>query len=115
MYATRRRPIASVQTLAPHLLAMPISPCGLGIFFLTISRLREQRRVEPEFVERIDVLATILHGPRDLRCEEVSEPKILKPTDAVIRLLATCICGSDLWPFRGLNEISAPMALARPS
>ena len=53
----------------------------------------------------------ILHGPRDLRCEEVPEPKILKPTDAIIRLSATCICGSDLWPFRGLNEISAPMAM----
>ena len=53
----------------------------------------------------------ILHGPRDVRCEEVPEPKILKPTDAIIRLSATCICGSDLWPFRGLNEVTAPMAM----
>jgi threonine dehydrogenase-like Zn-dependent dehydrogenase len=53
----------------------------------------------------------ILHGPRDVRFEEVPEPKILRPTDAIIRLSATCICGSDLWPFRGLNEISAPMAM----
>ena len=37
------------------------------------------------------------------------EPTILKPTDAIIRLSATCICGSDLWPFRGLNDVSAPM------
>jgi threonine dehydrogenase-like Zn-dependent dehydrogenase len=57
------------------------------------------------------MLGTILHGPRDVRCEEVPEAKILKPTDAVIRLSATCICGSDLWPFRGLNEIKAPMAM----
>jgi threonine dehydrogenase-like Zn-dependent dehydrogenase len=41
----------------------------------------------------------------------VPEPKIVKPTDAVIRLSATCICGSDLWPFRGLNPITAPMAM----
>jgi threonine dehydrogenase-like Zn-dependent dehydrogenase len=54
---------------------------------------------------------TILHGPHDVRFEEVPEPKILKPTDAIIRLSATCICGSDLWPFRGLNEISEPMAM----
>jgi threonine dehydrogenase-like Zn-dependent dehydrogenase len=54
---------------------------------------------------------TILCGPRDVRFEEVSEPKILKPTDAIIRLSATSICGSDLWPFRGLNEISAPIAM----
>ena len=57
------------------------------------------------------MLGTILRGPRDVRCEEVPEPKIVKPTDAIIRLSATCICGSDLWPFRGLNPIPAPMAM----
>jgi threonine dehydrogenase-like Zn-dependent dehydrogenase len=57
------------------------------------------------------MLGTVLRGPRDVRCEEVPEPKIVKPTDAVIRLSATCICGSDLWPFRGLNPITAPMAM----
>ena len=56
------------------------------------------------------MLGTILHGARDVRCEEV-QPKILKPTDAIIRLSASCICGSDLWPFRGLNDIKAPMAM----
>jgi hypothetical protein len=53
----------------------------------------------------------MLYGPRDVRCEEVAEPKILKPTDAIIRLSATCICGSDLWPLRGLNPVNAPMAM----
>ena len=57
------------------------------------------------------MLATMLHGPRDVRCEEVPEPKILKDTDAIIRLSATCICGSDLWPFRGANAVTAPMAM----
>jgi threonine dehydrogenase-like Zn-dependent dehydrogenase len=57
------------------------------------------------------MLGTILHGACDVRCEEVPEPKILKPTDAIIRLSATCICGSDLWPFRGLNDVEAPMAM----
>jgi len=46
-----------------------------------------------------------------VRVEERDEPEILKPTDAIIRLSATCICGSDLWPFRGLNDIRAPMAM----
>jgi len=55
------------------------------------------------------MLGTILHDPRDIRCEEVSGPKILHPTDAIIRLSAACICGSDLWPYRGLNEVSQPM------
>jgi threonine dehydrogenase-like Zn-dependent dehydrogenase len=57
------------------------------------------------------MLATILYGARDVRCEEVAEPNIQKPTDAIIRLSATCICGSDLWPFRGLNDVKAPMAM----
>src|SRR4051812_33057682 len=57
------------------------------------------------------MLGTILYGARDVRCEEVSEPKILKPTDAVIRLSASCICGSDLWPFRGANDVTEPRAM----
>lgn len=57
------------------------------------------------------MLGTMLYGPGDVRCEEVAEPKILHPTDAIVRLSASCICGSDLWPFRGLNDITAPMAM----
>jgi threonine dehydrogenase-like Zn-dependent dehydrogenase len=54
------------------------------------------------------MLATVLHGPGDIRFEDVAEPKILKPTDAIIKLAATCICGSDLWPYRGLQPQSGP-------
>lgn len=57
------------------------------------------------------MLATILHGPGDVRYEEVPEPKILKPTDAIIQLSASCICGSDLWPYRGASPINSPMAM----
>jgi len=57
------------------------------------------------------MLATILHAPGDVRVEQRDEPKILKPTDAIIRLSATCICGSDLWPFRGANPVTSPMAM----
>lgn len=55
------------------------------------------------------MLATVLHAPGDIRCEEVAEPKILKSTDAIIKLSASCICGSDLWPFRGLQPLDSPM------
>ena len=55
------------------------------------------------------MLATILHKPGDIRCEEVADPKIQYPTDAIIKLSATCICGSDLWPYRGLQDVSGPM------
>lgn len=50
----------------------------------------------------------ILYGPRDVRFEEVETPKIAEPTDAIIRIAATCICGSDLWPYRGINPTTAP-------
>jgi len=55
------------------------------------------------------MLATVLHKPGDVRCEEVPDPKILKPTDAIIKLSASCICGSDLWPYRGLQPLNGPM------
>jgi threonine dehydrogenase-like Zn-dependent dehydrogenase len=54
------------------------------------------------------MLATVLYGPGDIRYEDVAEPEILKPTDALIKLAATCICGSDLWPYRGLQPQSGP-------
>jgi threonine dehydrogenase-like Zn-dependent dehydrogenase len=43
----------------------------------------------------------VLYAPGDIRVEERADPKISEPTDAIIRLSATCVCGSDLWPYRG--------------
>jgi threonine dehydrogenase-like Zn-dependent dehydrogenase len=53
----------------------------------------------------------VMYGPRDVKAEERSDPRIVKPTDAIIRLPATCICGSDLWPYRGFDTVSWPMAM----
>src|SRR5438128_3452321 len=50
----------------------------------------------------------VLYGPRDVRFEERGTPKIVEPTDAIVRTSATCVCGSDLWPYRGLNPINGP-------
>lgn len=52
--------------------------------------------------------ATVMHGPGDVRFEQVADPKIEKPTDAIIKLSATCICGSDLWPYRGISTQDGP-------
>ena len=49
-----------------------------------------------------------MHGPGDIRFEEREDPKILRPTDAVIRTVVTCVCGSDLWPYRGTDPIGEP-------
>jgi threonine dehydrogenase-like Zn-dependent dehydrogenase len=53
----------------------------------------------------------VLHGPRDIRFEERPDPKILEPTDVILKLSATCVCGSDLWPYRGIDapKVPAPM------
>ncbi len=50
----------------------------------------------------------VLYGPGDVRFEERSAPEIIEPTDAIVRTSATCVCGSDLWPYRGANPVSEP-------
>lgn len=51
---------------------------------------------------------TVLFGPHDIRYVEREDPRILEPTDAIIRMSATCVCGSDLWSYRGINETHSP-------
>jgi threonine dehydrogenase-like Zn-dependent dehydrogenase len=55
--------------------------------------------------------ATFLHAPRDVRSEIVDDPAILAPTDAIIRLSAACVCGSDLWPYRGDDPVERPIPM----
>jgi threonine dehydrogenase-like Zn-dependent dehydrogenase len=64
----------------------------------------------------------VLHAPGDVRVEDRDDPTIVEPTDAVIRLAATCVCGSDLWhrqeclchpqPFLGRNRATLPRSVA---
>ena len=51
---------------------------------------------------------TMLYGPRDVRFEERPDPAIIEPTDAILRISAACVCGSDLWPYRGIAPITQP-------
>jgi threonine dehydrogenase-like Zn-dependent dehydrogenase len=46
----------------------------------------------------------VMYAPGDVRVEERENPTIVEPTDAIIRLVASCICGSDLWPYRGDDD-----------
>jgi threonine dehydrogenase-like Zn-dependent dehydrogenase len=50
----------------------------------------------------------VLQSPGDVRVEERPDARIVKPTDAIIRVSAACICGSDLWPYRGVEEVNGP-------
>ena len=73
-------------------------------------RLLERKDV-PEMKERV-VRGVMLYGPGDVRVEEREAPEIIETTDAIIRLSATCICGSDLWPYRGAEPLyTTPQAM----
>jgi threonine dehydrogenase-like Zn-dependent dehydrogenase len=53
----------------------------------------------------------VLHGPGDVRVENREDPKIQAPTDVILRLPVTCICGSDLWPYRGADAVDEPQPM----
>lgn len=52
--------------------------------------------------------ATLLYGPHDIRLDEVPDARILRATDAVVRVVAACVCGSDLWGYRGVSPTPEP-------
>lgn len=52
--------------------------------------------------------ATLIHNARDIRVEDVPDPAVQRPGDAVVRVVASCVCGSDLWPYRGVTATSKP-------
>jgi threonine dehydrogenase-like Zn-dependent dehydrogenase len=53
----------------------------------------------------------ILHAPGDVRCEERADPMIMEPADAIVRAVATCVCGSDLWRYRGIDQVTQATAI----
>lgn len=52
--------------------------------------------------------ATVIHGERDIRLEEVPDPVLSTGGDAIVRVVAACVCGSDLWPYRGVTPTTSP-------
>jgi len=52
--------------------------------------------------------ATVIHGERDVRLEEVADPVLSTGGDAIVRVVAACVCGSDLWPYRGVTPTPKP-------
>ena len=55
--------------------------------------------------------ATMIYGPRDIRLEDVPDPAVQHPGDAVVRVVASCVCGSDLWPYRGVVDVEEPQRI----
>ncbi|WP_424347530.1 zinc-dependent alcohol dehydrogenase family protein [Kocuria sp. CH-021] len=50
----------------------------------------------------------LLHTPGDVRVEDRERPAVVEPTDAILKVAAACVCGSDLWPYRGLEDVDGP-------
>ena len=55
--------------------------------------------------------ATVIHGPFDIRVEQRPDPVIEEPTDALVRTVAACVCGSDLWRYRGIAPVPSPVPI----
>jgi threonine dehydrogenase-like Zn-dependent dehydrogenase len=55
--------------------------------------------------------ATTIYAARDVRLEDQPDPVIRKPTDAIVTVVASCVCGSDLWHYRGVNSIKEPFRI----
>lgn len=55
--------------------------------------------------------ATVLHAARDISLDDVSDPELLDDADAIVRVVAACVCGSDLWPYRGINKVHGPQRI----
>ena len=53
----------------------------------------------------------ILYAPGDVRCEERADPMIMEPADAIVHAVATCVCGSDLWRYRGIDQVTQATAI----
>ncbi len=53
----------------------------------------------------------MIHGPRDIRVEDRDDPTLQQPTDAVVRTVAACVCGSDLWRYRGISAVRKPVPI----
>src|SRR5436309_6805782 len=74
---------------------MAVTPCASSDGFVGGDRSHAMR-------------GAVLYAPGDVRFEERDAPNIIEPTDAVIRMSATCVCGSDLWPYRGVSAVPQP-------
>jgi threonine dehydrogenase-like Zn-dependent dehydrogenase len=95
--------MASMKTTPVNHSAGPSAVGCLGWMGTGVSLLRGRGGKE-----NATMRGAVLYAPGDVRVEEREDPKIVEPTDAVIRLSATCVCGSDLWPYRGADPVEEP-------
>src|SRR5438876_3217426 len=69
---------------------------------------QHQGTMNTKTIGRQTIRGAVLYGPHDIRFEERDAPTIVQPTDAIVRISAACVCGSDLWPYRGISPVARP-------
>jgi threonine dehydrogenase-like Zn-dependent dehydrogenase len=99
--------VGAVAVLVALLVIVTIPAQSRRPRMMTVTRSVSSKITNKE----IHVRGTVMYGPRDVRSEQRPDPTIVEPTDAIIRLSATCVCGSDLWPYRGHDPIDKPMPM----
>ena len=100
---TRRHPAVGGATRGALSVHPPTGPHGRGI--RRVDSMTWGRPAPSHEEESDQMRQVVMYEPGDVRVEEREDPRIIEPTDAIIRLSATCICGSDLWPYRGAEPV----------
>jgi D-arabinose 1-dehydrogenase-like Zn-dependent alcohol dehydrogenase len=73
--------------------------------FQQSSKSSEESTSPGSFRRRKDMRAAVFRGAFDIRVEQIPDASLLEPTDAVVRITHACICGTDLWPYRGRRSV----------
>jgi hypothetical protein len=94
------------------LLAVSLNTRALAPFLRKRCRAEERRcSGGPVVTEEIVMRVAVMPAPGQVRVEHRPEPEITDPADAIIRLPASCICGSGLWPYRGVEPLDEPQLM----
>src|SRR4051794_10151397 len=95
-----RSPCSPPSSPSQYLSMQCCFPCEVAVLLLVQSR---GYRTSPSGNGR-DMRAALMYAAGDVRVEDVPDPAITEPTDAVVRITRACICGSDLWPYASLVQ-----------
>src|SRR4051812_12087962 len=85
-------------------LPVPLSTCSPSSAGFAVPSTQRRAALMPWLGEEDDMRAAIFNGPKDIIVGDRPDPTIQEPTDAVVRVVLACVCGSDLWYYRGESD-----------
>src|SRR5215210_5986014 len=99
-------PISIICRIVQVFSTIVITPCPPRFVHWALDRGSSPDRYKQDGLlieEVITMHATVMYGAGDVRIEDVPDPSIVDPTDAILRVTRACICGSDLWPYASME------------